>query len=140
MAKTIQTIKGSIDVDSVGLTLPHEHLFTDLRGPLVDGYAQAEPADVVRVVEPFLADASAAGATALVECSTVGVGRNLGILQRLAEVSPINIIAPIGVYRDAFIPPSLRDMGEAELASCGSRNLRKASRRLLFVQVSSSWR
>ena len=61
------------------------------------------------MVGPFLAEAFEAGATALVECSTVGVGRNLGILQSLAEVSPIHIIAPTGVYRDAFIPPSLRE-------------------------------
>ena len=64
MAKKIRTLKGSVEIDSLGLILPHEHLFTDLRGPLVDGYAQAEPADVVRVVGPFLAEASAAGATA----------------------------------------------------------------------------
>src|SRR5215510_9611240 len=116
MSKTIQTIKGSIEIDSLGLILPHEHLFTDLRGPLIPGYAQAEPADVTRVVEPFLSEASAAGVTALVECSTLGVGRNLRVLQALAEASPIRIIAPTGVYRDAFIPPSLRETSESDLA------------------------
>ncbi|MCI0550405.1 MAG: esterase [Anaerolineae bacterium] len=116
MTKKIHTIKGSVEIDSLGLILPHEHLFTDLRGPLVVGYAQAEPEGVVWVVGPFLADAFAAGATALVECSTVGVGRNISILQNLAEVSPIHIIAPTGVYRDAFIPPWLREINEADLA------------------------
>jgi phosphotriesterase-related protein len=111
--KKIQTLKGSVDIDSPGLILPHEHLFTDLRGPLVPDYAQAEPADVVRVVGPFLAEACEAGATALVECSTVGVGRNPGILKCLAEVSPIHIIAPTGVYRDALIPPALRETNGA---------------------------
>jgi phosphotriesterase-related protein len=116
MTKTIQTIKGPVEIDSLGLILPHEHLFTDLRGPLVPGYAEAESADVVRVVGPFLSEASAAGATALVECSTIGVGRNLRVLQALAEISPIRIIAPTGVYRDAFIPPSLREASEDDLA------------------------
>ena len=116
MIKKIQTIKGSIEIDSLGLVLPHEHLFTDLRGPLVPGYAQAGPSEVVQVVGPFLAEAFAAGVTALVECSTVGVGRNLEVLQSLAEVSLIHIIAPTGVYRDAFIPPSFRDMSENDLA------------------------
>ena len=53
MAKRIQTLTGPVDIDSLGLILPHEHLFTDLRGPLVAGYAQAEPVAVVHVVEPL---------------------------------------------------------------------------------------
>jgi len=77
MAKRIHAIKGSIEIDSLGPILPHEHLFTDLRGPRVADYAWGEPSAVVKVVEPYLAEASAAGITALVECSTVGVGRNL---------------------------------------------------------------
>ena len=116
MAKRIQTVTGPVDVDSLGLILPHEHLFTDLRGPLIPDYAQAEPAVVERVLEPHLAEASAAGVTALVECSTVGVGRNLTILSRLAEISPIRIIAPTGVYREAFTPLSLREISESDLA------------------------
>ena len=75
------------------------------------------------MVGPFLAEAFEAGATALVECSTVGVGRNLGILQSLAEVSPIHIVAPTGVYRDAFIPPSLREINESELAKLWTEEL-----------------
>lgn len=116
MAKRIQTLTGPVDIDTLDLILPHEYLFTDLRGPLVPGYAQAEPAAVVWVLEPYLADAFAAGVTALVECSTVGVGRTMTILSRLAEVSPIQIIAPTGVYREAFTPPSLREISEADLA------------------------
>lgn len=123
MAKTIQTIKGSIEIESLELILPHEHLFTDLRGPLVPDYAQAETEEVIRVVGPFLSEASASGVTALVECSTLGVGRNLRVLQALAEVSPIHIIAPTGVYRDAFIPPILRESREDDLAKLWTREL-----------------
>ena len=123
MTTRIQTITGTVDIDALGLILPHEHLFTDLRGPLLAGYAQAEPAAVVHVLEPYLAEASAAGVTALVECSTVGVGRNLTILSRLAEISPIHIIAPTGVYREAFTPPSLREISEVDLAGLWIREL-----------------
>ena len=116
METGIQTVTGPVDIDSLGLILPHEHLFTDLRGPLVPGYAEAEAEAVVRVLEPYLADAATTGISALVECSTVGVGRNLTILSRLAEVSPIRIIAPTGVYREAFTPLYLREISEADLA------------------------
>jgi len=123
MTKTIQTVKGSVEAGSLGLVLPHEHLFTDLRGPHVPDYAQGDPAEVVKVVGPQLAEAAAAGVTALVECSTVGVGRNLAVLQRLAEATPIHILAPTGVYRDAYIPAALRESSEDELADLWTKEL-----------------
>jgi phosphotriesterase-related protein len=123
MAKRIHTVKGPVAIDSLGLILPHEHLFTDLRGPHVAGYAQGEPSAVVRVVKPYLAEASAAGVTALVECSTVGVGRNLAVLQALADAASVHIVAPTGVYRDAYIPESLRGMSENQLADLWTKEL-----------------
>jgi phosphotriesterase-related protein len=123
MAKKIHTLNGPVEIDSLGLILPHEHLFTDLRGPHVAGYAEGEPSAVLKVVEPFLAEASAAGVTALVECSTVGVGRNLSVLKRLAEATPVQIVAPTGVYREAYIPASLLEAGEEDLAELWTAEL-----------------
>jgi phosphotriesterase-related protein len=121
--KHIQTVLGTVALDELGLILPHEHLFTDLRGPLTPGYAQAEPEDVLRVIQPYLAAAHAAGVTALVECSTGGVGRNVNVLRRLAEVTPIHIIAPTGVYREAFVPPALHALSAEALAETWVREL-----------------
>jgi len=61
MTKSLHTLKGPVEVNSVGLILPHEHLFTDLRGPHLPDYAQAEPSDVVKVVQPYLEEAFVAG-------------------------------------------------------------------------------
>ncbi len=119
----LTTIKGPVEIDSLGLILPHEHLFTDLRGPHVPGYAKSEPSAVLKVVQPFLAEAAAAGVTALVECSTVGVGRNLSVLRSLADGTSIHIIAPTGVYRDAYIPQSLREADEEDLAALWTKEL-----------------
>jgi phosphotriesterase-related protein len=123
MATSIHTIKGPVEIEALGLILPHEHLFTDLRGPHVPDYAQGEASAVVQVVGPHLADAAAVGVTALVECSTVGVGRNLAMLQSLAEATPIHIVAPTGVYRDAYIPTALRETSEGELVDLWTREL-----------------
>jgi phosphotriesterase-related protein len=122
-SKWIQTVKGNVNIEVLGLILPHEHLFTDLRGPQVPGYALAEPEAVARVIEPYLAAAHAGGVTALVECSTAGVGRNLAVLRYLAEITPIHIVAPTGVYREAFVPPSLREMNAEEVAEEWIRDL-----------------
>jgi phosphotriesterase-related protein len=123
MSKRIHSIKGPVDVNELGLILPHEHLFTDLRGPQAPEYAQAEPSAVVEILKPHLTEAAAAGATALVECSTVGVGRNLAVLRSLAEVTSIHIVAPTGVYREAYIPDSLRETSEHELADLWTKEL-----------------
>ncbi|MBL8062924.1 MAG: esterase [Anaerolineales bacterium] len=140
--KKLQTIKGSIAADSLGLILPHEHLFTDLRGPNAGGYAQAEASAVVNLVGPYLAEASASGVTAMIECSTVGVGRNLSILQSLADVTPIHLVAPTGVYRDAYIPNVLREVSEQFLAEMWTKELTEgiegSSIRAGFIKLAMS--
>lgn len=142
MAKWLHTIKGPVEIDSLGLVLPHEHLFTDLRGPQVPGYAQADPRDVIKIVQPYLEEATAAGITALVECSTVGVGRNLEVLRQLAEATPIQIVAPTGVYRDAYIPNAYRETGEHELAELWIKELtegiERTSVRAGFIKLAMS--
>lgn len=138
----IQTVKGAVAVERLGLILPHEHLFTDLRGPLAPGYAQAEPEAVAQAMEPYLAAAHQAGVTALVECSTVGVGRNVAVLRHLADLTPVHIVAPTGVYRDAFVPPSLREMSAGELAEAWIRDLTRGidgtGVRAGFIKISVS--
>jgi phosphotriesterase-related protein len=142
MTKRIQTIKGSVQADTLGLILPHEHLFTDLRGPRHPDYARGEPAEVVKVVGPHLTDAAAMGVTALVECSTVGVGRNIAVLDWLANATPIHIVAPTGVYRDAYIPEDLRDKDENDLADLWTRELAEgmdgSSIRAGFIKLAMS--
>ena len=64
MKKHIHTVRGPIESGSIGRILPHEHLFTDLRGPSAAGYAQGDPSAVVKVVGPHLAKAAATGVTA----------------------------------------------------------------------------
>jgi len=114
--RVIQTVKGNINADSLGLILPHEHLFVDLRGPLAPHYAEANPEAVVQVMRPYLSAIEAAGVTAFVDCAPVGVGRNVAVLRRLADSTPIHIIAPTGRYREGFIPPELIDLAPEQLA------------------------
>lgn len=100
----IRTVLGDIPVSNIGMILPHEHLFTDLRGPGVEDYAQANTEEVTNTMLPLLAEAEVAGVTALFECSTMGVGRNIHILKALADKTKIHLVAPTGVYREAYIP------------------------------------
>jgi len=138
----IQTVNGQVSVDELGMILPHEHLFTDLRGPIVPQYPQADPEQVVQVMSPFLEAAFAGGVTALVECSTVGVGRNVAVLRRLAESTPIHIIAPTGVYRQDYTPLALRDINTIKLAEIWIQDLTEGMEstdiRAGFIKLSMS--
>ena len=119
----IQTVNGDVAVESLGMWLPHEHLFTDLRGPQAAGYAQGDPLDVEYTVRPHLEAAAAAGVTAFVECSTLGVGRNVAVLKHLASITPIHIVAPTGVYKEGFIPIDFLDLNVETMANLWIRDL-----------------
>ena len=111
------TTAGPISREAAGLILPHEHIFTDLRGPDRPGYGEADPDDVVRVMKPLLLEARKAGVETLIECSTIGVGRNVPIIARLAKETGLNIVVPTGVYgRANFAPKRYAEMSEDALA------------------------
>lgn len=122
-SRYLQTVQGPVIVDDLGLILPHEHLFTDLRGPLVPDYAKANPEHVAKVMKPYLEAAHAVGVTALVECSTIGVGRNINALMHLSKSTPIHIVAPTGIYRDALTPLSFRELNAEGLAKIWIKEL-----------------
>jgi len=121
----IQTALKLITANELGLTLPHEHIFTDLRGPRVPGYAQAQPQQVVSVMKPYLDEIQQLGVNAIVECSTIGVGRNPEILKTLAENTSLYIIVPTGVYREAYVPPDLWDKSVEELAGMWVKDIKE---------------
>src|SRR6185503_9347367 len=114
MAQLITTL-GPQRADELGLILPHEHVFVDLRTWDQPGYAQAETADVIALMAPEINKAQAAGVTALVECSTVGVGRRPDVLKAVSAATGFPLVVPTGVYREPWIPGWIQAATEAEL-------------------------
>jgi len=123
MTKYMHTLTGPVQPSDLGLVLPHEHIFVDLRGPSAPDYAQAEADDVISLMKPYLDAAWTAGVTAFVECTPPGVGRNLPILRRVAEITPIRILTPTGIYREAFTLLAMRSFGVEDLATIWIREL-----------------
>jgi phosphotriesterase-related protein len=104
--------KTSADLNMI---LPHEHIFVDLRTWDTPGYAQADRAEVVLLMAPELRNAKAAGVTAIVECSTVGVGRRADFDRAVSEAADLPLVVPTGVYREPWIPDWVHDASEAQL-------------------------
>ena len=114
MSQLITTL-GPKDADELGMILPHEHVFVDLRTWDQPGYAQAEAADVIGLMAPEIAKAQAAGVTAIVECSAVGVGRRAGILRAVSEATQFPLVVPTGIYREPWVPDWAHAASEEEL-------------------------
>jgi len=109
------TTLGPKSKDELGLILPHEHVFTDLRTPDQPGYAEADIDDVLRQISPEIDRASEAGITAIVECSPIGVGRRVDYLKAVAKATSFPLVAPTGVYREPWAPEWVHNAREAEL-------------------------
>lgn len=113
--KVLHTTLGPKLAEELGMILPHEHVFVDLRTPDQPGYAEADPAEVVRVMGPQIEAIKARGITALVECSTGGVGLRVDIDLAVSQATGFPIVVPTGNYREPWIPDWVRDASEAEL-------------------------
>ena len=142
MAAWLQTVGGALPIPDSGVLLPHEHLFLDLRGPEAPGYARADPEAVLVTMRPYLQDIKDRGVVGLVECSTVGVGRNVRVLSRLAEATGLAIVAPTGVYAEPAAPRSVLAMSERELEDWLTQEIEGSIEgtavRAGFIKVASS--
>ncbi|MCI0534107.1 MAG: hypothetical protein L0Z50_02650 [Verrucomicrobiales bacterium] len=139
----LQTTQGPVTPGAGLLVLPHEHLFTDLRGPTTPGYAVADVEDVLRVMTPLVVEARENGIGLLVECSSIGVGRNIAVIHRLSQESGLPVVVPTGVYgRANFAPPEYRDMTEDQLTELFTKEIRDGIEgtdiKAGFIKISTS--
>lgn len=114
MAQLITTL-GPKSLEELGMILPHEHVFVDLRTWDQPGYAEADPADVIALMVPELEKARSGGVSAIVECSTVGVGRRADILKAVSTASGFPLVAPTGIYREPWVPDWAHQASEDKL-------------------------
>ncbi|WP_332686146.1 phosphotriesterase family protein [Devosia sp.] len=121
--KQLFTTLGPRSKAELGLILPHEHVFVDLRTPDQPGYAQAEAADVVALMTPQIEAIKAQGVTALVECSTGGVGLRVDLDLAVSLATNFPIVVPTGNYREPWIPEWVGKASQAELEDVMLRDL-----------------
>lgn len=113
--KVLHTTLGPKRPDELGVILPHEHVFVDLRHWNQEGYAQAEASDVVALMAPEIEKARARGATAIVECSTGGVGRRADLDLAVSKATAFPLVVPTGWYREPWIPDTVKAAPEDQL-------------------------
>jgi phosphotriesterase-related protein len=116
MAQLITTL-GSRSESELGLILPHEHIFVDLRSLDTPGHGQAAEKDVVALMAPELERAATAGVTALVECTPEGVGRRVDLVTAVSRACGLPVVVPTGIYREPWVPAWAHAASEEQLYS-----------------------
>src|SRR5450830_1308519 len=101
----------------LGLILPHEHIFVDLRSLDTPGHGQAAEAEVVGLMAPELERAAAAGVSALVECTPEGVGRRVDLVAAVSRAAGLPVVVPTGIYREPWVPGWAHVASEEQLRS-----------------------
>jgi phosphotriesterase-related protein len=119
---TIQTTTGPIDGDTVALALPHEHLFVDLLGPTHPDYCGADWTEVRGVCNARLTALGELGIDLLLDCTPIGIGRNVDLLRDVADTTGVRIACATGIYK-GFVPPRLAEASPEELAGVFVREL-----------------
>ncbi len=114
MLRLITTL-GPRLANEVGMILPHEHIFVDVRPPEQVTAVAVTAADVIALMGPEIEKARAVGVTALVECSPVGVGRRVDLVRAVSEATNFPIVVPTGIYREPWVPAWAHAADEAEL-------------------------
>lgn len=110
---SIRTVLGDIRADTLGPTDYHEHLFQ--RTPLLPGDELVDE-DVSREEAEAL---GAAGVTALIDATPIGLGRNPVGLARISAAAKITVVATTGFHRTAHYDSSawILDLSATDLAA-----------------------
>lgn len=103
----IVTVRGPIQPDKLGFTLPHEHILVDFVGAdkvSPDRYDQDEAFETIL---PYLKEAQSLGCEALVECTPSFLGKDPILCRRLSEATDVHLVTNVGYYGaadDRFVP------------------------------------
>jgi phosphotriesterase-related protein len=99
----VSTVLGPVSAEELGVVLPHEHVFVDLvREYRGDGLLN----DRALAVEELRAYVEAGGRT-LVDCTSLGLGRDPQALREVAQATGLHIVMGCGFYRDPYLPAEL---------------------------------
>jgi phosphotriesterase-related protein len=94
----VMTVTGPVAAEALGNTLIHEHILVDFSGARQIDPNRWDREEVINKALPFLKEAKDAGCNTLADCTPNYLGRDAGLLRRLAELSGLNIITNTGYY------------------------------------------
>jgi phosphotriesterase-related protein len=113
----VETVRGPIDVASLGTTLMHEHVFV-LSTEIMQNYPPAWHEDErISHAAGQLTRARQRGIDTIVDPTVIGLGRDVRRIQRVAALTDINIVVATGLYTFSDVPFYFRYRGRKTTAS-----------------------
>ena len=126
---TVETVRGTVDVDSLGRALMHEHVFV-MQPEALQNYGHVwgesywdEDVRVADAIEKLRA-LRAAGIETIVDPTAPGLGRFVPRLQRINAAVDLNIVVASGVYAFIELPNFLTYRSVEALAELFVREIR----------------
>jgi phosphotriesterase-related protein len=101
----VETVRGPVDVDSLGCTLMHEHIFVlseEVRQNYPAGWSEDDRVDDAIAKLNALA---ARGCKTIVDPTVLGLGRDIRRILRVADGADLSIIVATGLYTYNEVPP-----------------------------------
>jgi len=104
MSVSVSTVRGSVDVASLGTTLMHEHIFV-LNMEVMVNHPEIWDEDL-RVDDAVqkLNELKAAGVDTIVDPTVIGLGRYIPRIQKVCAQTDINVVVATGLYTYNDLP------------------------------------
>jgi phosphotriesterase-related protein len=104
----VQTARGPVGSDSLGVTLMHEHVFI-LSPEVRENYPQEYPGgwdedELVDSAITKLTEVAGRGCQTILDPTVLGMGRNVHLIRRVADGTDLNIIMATGLYTYNDVP------------------------------------
>ena len=115
-ARTVPTYRGPAGSADLGWTLTHEHIF--VRAPELDGdypHPERDADSAVEAAVRGLDELYRLGVRTVVDLTVPGLGRDVVLVRRVADRTPVNLVAATGWYTDDVLPPYFRTHGPGRL-------------------------
>lgn len=102
---TVQTVRGPIAPEQLGVTLMHEHIFV-LSTEIMQNYPEAWGEEERRIDDAIarMNELYSRGVRSVVDLTVIGLGRYIPRIQRVAEKTKLQIIVATGIYTYNDIP------------------------------------
>jgi len=104
MSPQVNTVRGPVEVDRLGTTLMHEHIFV-LNMEVMVNHPEIWEEDL-RVDDAVqkLNELKAAGVDTIVDPTVIGLGRYIPRIQKVCEQTDLNVIVATGLYTYNDLP------------------------------------
>lgn len=118
-AEQIMSVNGPIPLADLGVSLIHEHVLVDFSG--ADNYSPEkwDNEKVILKMLPYLKELKKAGCKTVFECTPAFLGRDVKLLQKLSELSGLQLITNTGYYGavdNKYFPQSAKVLSAEEIA------------------------